>query len=190
MDFKCSVIFWHTLYLNHCKYSFTMIYMYFALIMRLQYVLLHMYMQVKYCEISMTCFILFARVHMQLYSKEKASKLDKCFTKIKLTVHWHECRQFTSQLASESILHALQTRILTQLIKGLQPQTKQAIILLPVWPNVSLSTNFSCFSLKILLLVSKSEILRGQLAPRFSFFLKVERTIKGARVQASDCYCF
>ena len=115
----------------------------------------------------------FARVHMQLYSKEKASKLDKMFliTKIKLTLHWHECRQFTSQRASESILHALQTRILT-LIKGLQPLTKRAICNLKAntkfgIPIAGVVTKcfhcrltFLCFSLKVLLLVTKSENLR------------------------------
>ena len=41
---------------------------------------------VKYQQVV---FILFARVHMQLYSKGKASKLDKMFFfKLKLTVHW------------------------------------------------------------------------------------------------------
>ena len=43
-------------------------------------IVLHLYMHFKYCEVSMTCFILVIRVHMQLYSKEKASKLiDKMF---------------------------------------------------------------------------------------------------------------
>lgn len=90
MDFQIVFYLLTRTYLNCCKYSFV------CIELHVQYLALNnentkcaywtahvqqLYMQVKYMylEISVTCFILFARVHMQLYSKEKASKLDKMF---------------------------------------------------------------------------------------------------------------
>lgn len=89
MDFQIVFYLLTRTYLNCCKYSFV------CIELHVQYLALNnentkcaywtahvqLYMQVKYMylEISVTCFILFARVHMQLYSKEKASKLDKVF---------------------------------------------------------------------------------------------------------------